>query len=33
MLKAVLEEAVLEKLSTQEMIQGVDVTVVAIGWV
>ncbi|MEN8217806.1 MAG: hypothetical protein ABFS56_15850 [Pseudomonadota bacterium] len=29
----VLEETVLEKLSTQEMIQGVEVTVVAIGWV
>ncbi|KHD08697.1 hypothetical protein PN36_19225 [Candidatus Thiomargarita nelsonii] len=29
----VLEESVLEKLSTQVMIQGVEVTVVAIGWV
>jgi len=29
----VLEETVLEKLSTQEMILGVDVTVVAIGWI
>ncbi|MEN8220373.1 MAG: hypothetical protein ABFS56_29310 [Pseudomonadota bacterium] len=29
----VLEESVLEKLSTQEMVLGVEVTVVAIGWV
>jgi len=29
----VLEETVLEKLSTQETIQGIEVTVVAIGWV
>jgi hypothetical protein len=29
----VLEESVLEKLSTQETVLGVEVTVVAIGWV
>jgi hypothetical protein len=29
----VLEETVLKKLSTQKMIQGVEVTVIAIGWV
>jgi hypothetical protein len=29
----VLEEAVLEKLSTQQVVDGVEVTVVAIGWV
>jgi hypothetical protein len=29
----VLEETILEKLSTQKMIQGVEVTVIAIGWI